>query len=59
MLKGFLIAWPFCFLFVDFVYWQESKVVRFEQLRRRIIDGLASPLQCASRRVSALDREGL
>lgn len=57
--KLFLIAWPFCFLFVDFVYWQESKVVRFEQLRRRILDGLASPLQCSSRRGRALDREGL
>ena len=59
MLKTFLIAWPFCFLFVDFVYWQESRTVRFEQLRRRILDGLASPLRGASRGGHGLDREGL
>jgi len=40
MLKLFLMAWPFCFLFIDFVYWQEMKVVRFEQLRARILTAL-------------------
>ena len=59
MVKTFLIAWPFCFLFVDFVVSRELRVVRFEQLRARILDGLASPLQCASRLGCALDREGL
>ena len=40
MLKGFLIAWPFCFLFVDFVYWQQLKMVRFERIRARILNAL-------------------
>lgn len=59
MFKTFLLAWPFCFLFVDFVYWKELKGMRFERLRRRILDGLASPLQGASRQGCGFDREGL
>ena len=59
MRQLFVIAWPFCFLFVDWVWWRESKVLRFENLRARILYGLASPLRGASRRGCALDREGL
>lgn len=40
MVKTFLLAWPFCFLFIDFVVWRELKVVHFEQLRARILNAL-------------------
>jgi hypothetical protein len=59
MLKTFLIAWPFCFLFVDWAVWRELKRDRFDQLRVRILDGLSSPLRGASRRGCGFDREGL
>jgi hypothetical protein len=59
MLKTFLIAWPFCFLFVDFLVWRELKGLRLERVRARILDGLAYSSAGASRQGRGFDREGL